>query len=107
MMNVDQFLTNKGYDLESVGLSELKELFEAYASSRLAEVTAQLQTEQMNYREEIKLRQTATKLFDEARNALFAEAQANATLRAELERAQGFINKIDDGKFFYRVRYSH
>jgi hypothetical protein len=41
MMNVDQFLTDKGYDLESVGLSELKELFEAYASSRLAEVTAQ------------------------------------------------------------------
>jgi 8-oxo-dGTP diphosphatase len=37
MMNVDQFLIDKGYDLESVGLSELKELFEAYASSRLAQ----------------------------------------------------------------------
>jgi hypothetical protein len=41
-MNVDQFLTDKGYDLESVGLGELKELFEAYVSSRLAEVSARL-----------------------------------------------------------------
>jgi hypothetical protein len=38
-MNVDQFLIDKGYDLESVGLGELKQLFEAYASSRLAEAT--------------------------------------------------------------------